>query len=147
MEGSLWKTCPKNANGLGWVQIHQKSLHWEEIIKGSSVITHEDRTTLAHPKVGWTIMSGTWNTLRTSWGKNLDTITRIHESITTQDSLECTGILTPTRHILDTIKQMWQLKGIHGLPAVATPAFFQSDSRNDLFVLLATCETQCGPFQ
>jgi len=67
-EDSLSETLPRNKNGLGWIQIQQKSLRWEEHIRGSSVITHEGLTTLTHPNRGWTIASGTWNDLRETMG-------------------------------------------------------------------------------
>ena len=51
-EGSLREPCPRNENGIGWVQIQQKSLRWEEQIQGSSIITHEGLTTLDHPNRG-----------------------------------------------------------------------------------------------
>jgi hypothetical protein len=37
---SLKEALPTSNNGLGWVQIQQKSLRWEENIQGSTVITH-----------------------------------------------------------------------------------------------------------
>ena len=126
----LLGTLPRGENGLGWVQIQQKSLRWEEITDGSSVVTHEGLTTLAQPKLGWTVASWTWTTLKKMWGKSPATTNRINES-RAQDRLECADIFTPTRHILQTIKQTWKLNSIHGLPAVAAPAFFQSTSSND----------------
>jgi hypothetical protein len=45
--------------------------------------------------------------------------------------LEEANVFTPTRHLLLTIKRTWQLDRIHGLPAVAVPAFFPSASKND----------------
>ena len=57
-EDSLKEPLPKSDNGLGWVQIQQKSLRWEELIQGSPIITHEGLTTLGHPNRGWTITSG-----------------------------------------------------------------------------------------
>jgi hypothetical protein len=61
-EGILSQPYPKGENDLGWIQLQQKSLLWREKIEGSSVITHEDLTTMAHSaRTGWTIMSGTWN--------------------------------------------------------------------------------------
>ena len=99
MEGSPGEPWPKDVNGLGWVQIHQKSLQWEEIIDGSSIVTHEGLTTLTHPKIGWTITSGTWNTFQTTWGKNPDTVDRIHESWSSRSTCllpfgieECYGV-------------------------------------------------------
>ena len=38
-EGSLREPFPTNENGIGWVQIQQKSLRWEENIQGSPIIT------------------------------------------------------------------------------------------------------------
>ena len=65
IEGTLGQPCPKGENNLGWVQLQQKSLLWQELIEGFSVITHEGLTTLAHSsRMGWTITSGTWNHLR-----------------------------------------------------------------------------------
>ncbi len=67
-EGALDQPCPKGEDDLGWVQIQQKSLMWEEKIGDFSVITHEGLTTLAHSsKMGSTITSGTWNHLRETW--------------------------------------------------------------------------------
>jgi hypothetical protein len=118
-EGSLKEPLPKSDNGLGWVQIQQKSLQWEEHIQGSPIITHEGLTTLVHPTRGWTIASGTWNALRAKWGLTSETLQRIYESCATQRHLETASIFTPTRHILQTIKQVWHVEGIHGLPAVS----------------------------
>jgi hypothetical protein len=73
-ETSLKEALPTSDKGLGWVQIQQKSLRWEENIQGSTVITHEGLTTRAHPTQGWTITSGTWNTLRTKWGLTSETL-------------------------------------------------------------------------
>ena len=130
-EGSLKEPLPKSDNGLGWVQIQQKSLRWEELIQDSPIITHEGLTTLAHPNRGWTITSGTWNTLRAKWGLTSETLQRIHDSCSTQRQLETVNIFTPTRYILQTIKRIWQVEGIHGLPAVTVPTFFPTDSRNN----------------
>ena len=65
----LWEpNPPKGEDDLGWVQIQQKSLMWEEKIGDFSVITHEGLTTLAHSsKMGSTITSGTWIHLRETW--------------------------------------------------------------------------------
>ncbi len=79
-EDSLNEALPTSDNGLGWVQIQQKSLRWEENIQGSTVITHEGLTTLDHPTQGWTIASGTWNALRAKWGLTSETLQRIYES-------------------------------------------------------------------
>ena len=110
-EGSLKGPCPQDDSGLGWVQIQRKSILWEEKIEGFSVITHEGLTTLAHPQIGWTINSGMWNTLRTLWGMNMETLERIHESCKSQSHLECANIFTPTRHILQTIRRIWKRTG------------------------------------
>ncbi len=79
-EGVLTGPCPLDASDLGWVQIQRKSLLWEEKIEGFLIITSEGLTTLAHPQLGWTITSGMWNTLRTTWGPTMTTLSRIHES-------------------------------------------------------------------
>ena len=129
-EDSLKRPLPQSDNGLGWVQIQQKSLRWEEHIQGSPIITHEGLTTLAHPTRGWTIASGTWNDLREKWGLTSETLQRVYESCATQRQLETANIFTPTRHILQTIKRVWQVEEIHGLPAVAAPTFFPTASRN-----------------
>ena len=47
-KGTLDQPCPKGEDDLGWVQIQQKSLMWEEKNGDFSVITHEGLTTLAH---------------------------------------------------------------------------------------------------
>jgi hypothetical protein len=107
-EDSLKEVLPTSDNGLGWVQIQQKSLRWEENIQGSTIITHEGLTTLAHPTQGWVITSGTWTTLRTKWGPTSETLQRIWESCTSQRELETVNIFTPpTRHILQTFKRVW----------------------------------------
>jgi hypothetical protein len=55
-ENSLKEALPTSDKGLGWVQIQQKSLRWEENIQVSTVITHEGRklckrsVNLVHPK-------------------------------------------------------------------------------------------------
>ena len=103
-EGCLKEPLPTSDNGLGWVQIQQKSVRWEEHIQGSTVITHEDLTTLAHPNRGWTIASGTWNALRAKWGPTSETLQKIHDSGKIQRQLGTANIFTPTRHILHTIK-------------------------------------------
>ena len=69
---------------------------WEEKIEGFSIITSEGLTTLAHPQLGWTITSGMWNTLRTTWDPTMATLTRIHESCKTQSLLESADVFTPT---------------------------------------------------
>ncbi len=105
LEISLNGPCPRDDSVLGWVQIQRKSLLWEEKIEGFSIITHERLTTLDHPQIGWTITSGMWNTLRTLWGLNMETLVRIHESCKSQSHLECADIFTPTRHILQVIRR------------------------------------------
>ena len=72
-----------------------------------------------------------WNTLRTTWGPTMTTLTRIHESCKTQSLLESADVFTPTRHILQAIRRTWMVDRVHGLPAVAAPSFFPSASRND----------------
>ena len=63
-EGILSQTCPKGENDLGWVQLQQKSLLWQEKIEGSLVVTHEGLTTMAHSsRTGWTIMRGSGTSL------------------------------------------------------------------------------------
>jgi len=47
-EGFLSQTCPKGENDLGWVQLQQKPLLWQEKIEGSLVVTHEGLTTMTH---------------------------------------------------------------------------------------------------
>jgi hypothetical protein len=46
-EGALSQICPKGGDDLGWVQLQQKSLLWQEMIEGSLVVTHEGLTTMA----------------------------------------------------------------------------------------------------
>jgi hypothetical protein len=113
-EDSLKEPLPKSDNGLDWVQIQQKSLRWEELIQDSPIITHEDLTTLDHPSRGWTITNGTWNALRTKWRLTSETLQRIYDSCATQRRLETVNIFTPTRYILQTIKRICQVEGIHG---------------------------------
>jgi hypothetical protein len=61
----------------------------------------------------------------------MDTLMRIHESFKTQSLLESTDVLTPTRHILQSIRRIWMVDRVHILPAVADPSFFPSSSRNE----------------
>ena len=94
------------------------------------VVTHEGLTTMAHSsRTGWTIMSGTWNHLRKVWGPTPDTLAKIQASCKTQESLEEANVFSPTRHLLLTIKRLWQIDRVHDLPAVAAPAFFPSVSK------------------
>ncbi len=130
-EGALTGPCPRDDSGLGWVQIQRKSLMWVEKIEGLSIITSEGLTTLVHPQLGWTITSGMWNTLRTTWGPTMDTLTRSYESCKTQSLLESVDVFTPTRHILQAIRSTWLVDGVHGLPAVVAPSFFPSTSRKE----------------
>ena len=125
-ESSLNGPCPWDDSYLGRVQIQRKSLLWEEKIEGFSIIIHEGLTTLDHPQIGWTTTSGMWNTLRTLWGLNMETLVRIHESCKKQSYLECTDIFTPTRHILQAIRRTWKTDRVHSLPAVTVPTFFPS---------------------
>ena len=46
-EGALSQICPRGEDDLGWVQLQQKSLLWQEMIEGSLVVTHEGLTTMA----------------------------------------------------------------------------------------------------
>ena len=132
LEGSLGHTCPKGEDDLGWVQLQQTSLMWQEMIESFSVITHEGLTTLAHSsRMGWTITSGTWSHLREKWGPTPETLLKIQASCKDQEHLEESNKLTPSRHILLALRQIWDLERIHGLPAVAAPAFFPSASRNE----------------
>ena len=94
-EDSLKEPLPTSDNGLGWVQIQQKSLRWEEHM-----------------------------------GLTSETLQRIYDSCKIQRQLETANIFTPTRHILQTIKRVCQVEGIHGLPAVAAPTFFPKASKN-----------------
>jgi hypothetical protein len=130
-EGALTGPCPQDDSVLGWVQIQRKSLLWEEKIEGFSIITSEGLTTLTHPQLGWTITSGMWNTLRTTWGPTMAILMRIHESYKTQSLLESADVLTPTTHILQAIRRIWILDRVHVLPAVTVPSFFPSSSRNE----------------
>jgi hypothetical protein len=131
-EGILSHPCPKGENDLGWVQLQQKSLLWQEKIEGSLVVTHEGLTTMAHSsRTGWTIMRGTWNHLRKVCGPTPDTLARIQSSCAAQESLEESNVFSPTRHLLLDIERLWQIDRVHGLPAVAAPAFFPSTSKGD----------------
>jgi hypothetical protein len=130
-EDALTRPCPRDDSDLGWVQIQRKSLLWEEKIEGFSIITSEGLTTLVHPQLGWTIASGMWNTLRTTWDPTMDTLTRIHESCETQSLLESADVFTPARHILQAIRHTWMVNRVHGLPDVVTPSFFPSSFRYD----------------
>ena len=131
-EGALGQICPKGENDLGWVQLQQKSLLWQEMIEGSLVVTHEGLTTMAQSsRTGWTVMSGTWNHLRKVWGPTPDTLAKIQASCKDQESLEEANVFSPTRHLLLTLKRLWQLERVHGLPAVAAPAFFPSASKGE----------------
>jgi hypothetical protein len=128
-EGALRQTCPKGENDLGWVQLQQKSLLWQEMIEGSLVFTHEGLTTMAQSsRTGWTIMSGTWNHLRKVWGPTPDTLARIQASCKDQERLEEANVFSPTRHLLLTLKRLWHIDRVHDLPAVAAPDFFPSAS-------------------
>jgi hypothetical protein len=128
-EGALTGPCPQDDSDLGWVQIQSKSLLREEKIEGFSIITSEGLTTLDHPQLGWTITSGMWNTLRTTWRPTMATLTRIHESCKTQSLLESSDVFIPTRHILQEIRRTWMIDRVHDLPAVEVPSFFPSASR------------------
>jgi hypothetical protein len=100
-EGTLSQICPRGEDDLGWVQLQQKSLLWQEMIEGSLVVTHEGLTTMAQSsRTGWTIMSGTWNHLRKVWGPTQDTLARIQASCKDQESLEEANVFSPTRHLL-----------------------------------------------
>ena len=80
--------------------------------------------------IGRCFNNGMWNTLRTMWGLNMETLERIHESCKSQSHWECADIFTPTRHILQTIRRTWKTDRVqHGLPAVAAPTFFPSVSK------------------
>jgi hypothetical protein len=60
-----------------------------------------------------------------------ETLLKIYDSCITQKQPEKTHIFTPTRHILQTIKRIWNIVRTHcGLTAVAAPTFFSSASRN-----------------
>ncbi len=100
-EGSLKEPLPKSDNGLGWVQIQQKSLRWEHV-QGLTIITHEGWTTLTHPNRGWTITNGTWNTIRAKWGLTSETLQKIYDSCKIQRQLETANIFTPKTHSADT---------------------------------------------
>ncbi len=80
-------------------------------------------------RTGWTIMSGTWNHLRKVWGPTPDTLAKIQDSCKIQENLEEANVFSPTRHLLLTIKRLWQIDRVHGLPAVVAPAFFPSASK------------------
>jgi hypothetical protein len=82
-------------------------------------------------RTGWTVMSGTWNHLRRVWGPTQDTLGRIQASCKDQESLEEANVFSPTRHLLLTLKRLCQLDRVHGLPAVAAPAFFPSASKGE----------------
>ena len=102
------------------------------MIEDFSVITHEGLTTLAHSsRMGCTLTSGTWNHLLETWGPTPETLTKIQASCKSQEYLEESNKLTPTRHILLALRQTLDLERIHGLPAVAAPTFFPSASRNE----------------
>jgi hypothetical protein len=74
------------------------------MIEDFSVITHEGLTTLAHSsRMVWTITSGTWNHL--SWVPTPATLTKIQASCKSQECLEESNNLTPTRQVLLTLKQ------------------------------------------
>ncbi len=89
------------------------------------VVTHEGLTTMTHSSItGWTIMSGTWNHLR-------KVLAKIQDSCKTQESLEEANVFSPTRHLLLVIKRSCQIDRVHGLPTVATPAFFPSASKGE----------------
>ena len=75
--------------------------------------------------------SGMWNTLRTLWVRNMETLVRIHESCKRQSHLECADIFTPTRHILQAIRRTWKTDRVHGLLVVTSPTFFPSASKNN----------------
>ena len=71
------------------------------------------------------------NHLRGTWGPTPETLTRIQASCKSQEYLEESNRLTATRQVLLALRQIWDLERIHGLPAVAAPAFFPSASRNE----------------
>ena len=97
-EGSLSQVCPKGEDDLGWVQLQQKSLLWQEMIEGSLVVTHEGLTTMAQSsRTGWTIMSGTWNHLRKVCGPTQDTLVRIQASCKDEESLEEANVFSLPR--------------------------------------------------
>jgi hypothetical protein len=106
-EGALSQIFPKGEDDLGWVQLQQKSLLWQEMIEGSLVVTHEGLTTMVQSsRTGWTVMSGTWNHLRKVWGPTQDTLARIQDSCKDQESLEEADVFSPTRHLLLTLKRI-----------------------------------------
>jgi hypothetical protein len=103
-EGALNQVCPRGEDDLGWVQLQQKSLLWQERIEGSLVVTHEGLTTMVQSS---------------------------RTSCKDQENLEEANVFSPTRHLLLTLKRLWELDRVHGLPAVAAPAFFPSASRGE----------------
>ncbi len=92
---------------LGWVQIHQKSLRWEENIQVSPRVGPPSR-----PYDGK-------RTYRSGW-----------DSCITQRQLEITHTFTPMRNILQTIQRICQVEGIHGLPSIVALTFLPMSSRN-----------------
>jgi hypothetical protein len=93
-------------------------------IQDSTIITHEGLTTLVHPNRGWTISSGTWNTLRVKWGLTSETLQRIYDSCITQRQLEKDHTFTPTRHPPD--EQM----DLTGWRSTWTPSNISDHSRS-----------------
>jgi hypothetical protein len=106
--GGTNQVCPRGEDDLGWAQLQQKSLLWQEMIEGSLVVTHEGLTTMTQSsRTGWTVMSGTWNHLRRVWGPTQDTLARIQASCKDQESLEEENVFSPTRHLLLTLQRIW----------------------------------------
>ena len=67
----------------------------------------------------------------TMWSLNMETLVRIHESCKSQSRLKYTDMCTPTRHILQAIRRTWKTDRVHDLPAVVTPTFFPSVSKDN----------------
>ena len=90
------------------------------MIANFSVITREGLTTLAHSsKMCWTITSGSRNHLRDKWEPTPETLSRIQVSCKAQEYLEESNKLTPSRHILLALREIWDLErsvttGSHG---------------------------------
>ena len=137
MEGNVWglatesKSTELGPHSRPVADARRSPYTLEGEDRGISIVTHEGLTTLAHPQIGWKITSGMWNTLRTMWGLNMETIVRIHESCKSQSQLESANIFTPTRHNLQAIRRTWKTDRVHVLPAMAAPTFFPLASKNN----------------
>ena len=120
---------PRHESGQGYVRVVEHSVLWKEK-EASKVFTYQGLTTGTEVDKSWTIMSSTYNHVRSKRGTDERSMAMfIRKEVDHQERLEAAGYRSPTWRVLRALQSLLSATQLQGESAVAAPPFFPNAGR------------------